>query len=69
MWLPSLSYLKSPGCQAKLPVTGKRKTSLPFLRKGGREDPGNYRLMSLAAVSEKIMKQILLEDMLRHMSG
>ena len=48
-------------------MTGKRKTSLPFLRKGGREDPGIYRLMSLAAVSEKIMEQILQEDMLKQM--
>lgn len=32
----SLSYLRSRGCQAKYPGTGKRETSLPFTKKGGR---------------------------------
>jgi len=53
----------------EVPTTWKLGSVIPICKKGMREDPGNYRPVSLPSVPGKIMQRIILGAAERHLKN
>ncbi|CAM5102818.1 unnamed protein product [Natator depressus] len=51
----------------EVPDDWEKATVVPIFKKGKKEDPGNYRSVSLTSVPGKIMEQVLKESILKHL--
>jgi len=49
----------------EVPEDWRTASVTPIFKKGKNEDPGNYRLVSLASVPGKMMEQVILEVIIK----
>ena len=48
-----------------MPEDWRKANVTPIFKKGKKEDPGNYRLVSLTSILGKVMEQLILEVIIK----
>ncbi|KFV76616.1 hypothetical protein N308_07432, partial [Struthio camelus australis] len=51
----------------EVPEDWKKANVTPVFKKGKKEEPGNYRPVSLTSIPGKVMEQLLLEVLTKHL--
>ncbi|CAM5119228.1 unnamed protein product [Eretmochelys imbricata] len=64
---PLAKIFENSGRSWEVPDDWKKANVVPIFKKGKKEDPGNYRPVSLTSVPGKIMEQVLKESILKHL--
>ena len=66
---PLLAIYQRSWLTGEVPEDWRLADVTPIFKKGHKEDPGNYRPVSLNSVLGKVMEQIILGEITQHVSG
>ncbi|PKU46187.1 rna-directed dna polymerase from mobile element jockey-like [Limosa lapponica baueri] len=64
----SIIYMKS-WLTGEVPMDWRVANVTPIYKKGKKEDPGNYRPVSLTSIPGKVMEQVILSAITSHIMG
>ena len=64
----SIIFLKSWE-MAEEPDDWKKANFVPIFKKGKKEEPGNYRPVSLTSIPGKILEQIIKQSLCKHLEN
>ncbi|KAK4820400.1 LOW QUALITY PROTEIN: hypothetical protein QYF61_025574 [Mycteria americana] len=66
---PLFNIYQQSWLTGEVPVDWRLANVTPIYKKGRKEDPGNYRPVSLTSAPGKLMEQIILSAITRHVEG